>query len=142
MVSAKRTGCSAPSCGRPTWTSPASTGSVGASTAPRSRAAPNVSPAKAHPANATAPIVSGIATASKPMVGRHSARGASRSMRSPTPNRPTTTHNSLVTSHGPGLPIGLTASAMPGMKEKARKPNRISSAEAAGSRPDTSRGSQ
>ena len=85
---------------------------------------------------------SGIATSSKRTVGCQTKNVRNRSMRKPTPSKPTMTHNSLTISQGLGLLIGESAAGMPGMKPKATKPKPISSADAAGSRPETQRGNQ
>jgi hypothetical protein len=87
-------------------------------------------------------IVSGMAMARRRQVGAHRARLDSRSMRSPTPNRPTITQSSLTTSQAFGLVIGLMAAGMPGSQPKISSPSPISSADAAGSRPEMKRGSQ
>ena len=74
-------------------------------------------------------------------VGRHKAPRRGASMRKPTPNSPMMTHSSLNNSQMRGLVSGLIAGGIPG-RLNAAQPSPISSAEAAGSRPETKRGSQ
>lgn len=75
------------------------------------------------------------------MVGRQSPFDFKRSMRNPTPKRPTITQSSLTTSQGFGEMTGLTLIASPDAVI-AKNPRPISNADAAGSRPDTKRGNQ
>ena len=82
-VSAKLGSCSASSPGGPTPMSPASTGSVGASTAPRITAAPSERPITSDANTATAAMVSGIATAISRTTEPHSRHRSRRSSFSP-----------------------------------------------------------
>ena len=61
--------------GPPTWTSEASTGSVGASTAPSRRAAAGASPTAHQPISATEPMHSGMAIGQQPPGRRPAAPG-------------------------------------------------------------------
>jgi hypothetical protein len=85
LVSPKRTSSSLPSPGPASWTSPASTGSVGASTAASRTAAAGASPMRPHPRTATAAMVSGIVTASSRHVVPQRRHDSGRSIERPTP---------------------------------------------------------
>ena len=78
-VSAKFGSCSASSPGGPTPMSPASTGSVGESIAPRSSAAPSERPMTWVPNSAIPAIVSGIASRSSRVTDPHSRQRSGRS---------------------------------------------------------------
>ena len=92
-----------PVCGPATWTSEASTGSVGASAAPSSSAAAGARPA-VQPSSATRAIVTGMPIARSRHVAAHRSqlfrsRGLSgRSSARPTPIRATSTTSSVTCS--------------------------------------------
>ncbi len=85
-VSAKFGSCSASSPGGPTPMSPASTGSVGARTAPSSTAAPSERPITWDANSAMPAMVSGIAIASSRTTEPHSRQRRLRSSFSPDEN--------------------------------------------------------
>ena len=87
--------------GPSTWTSAASTGSVGASTAATSTAAGAASPITHQPSSAVAPMASGMPISSSRQVDAHARHVAQerrcrgRSSASPTPISATSTQNSV-----------------------------------------------
>ncbi len=122
-VRAKRTSSSAfsASTGSPTCTSEASTGSVGASTAPSRSAAAIGQPGRAMAATATPATVSGMARPSSRHVVDQRRGPARRLMARPAPMREMTTHSSVMCSSavrwaigsGSGRPMGSANSARP-----------------------------
>ena len=84
--------------------------------------------------------MSGSARTSSRHVGRQFAV-AMLSILSPAPNNATMTVSSVATSQIRGDLVGSSGAGMPGMNENAAAPASISSAAAAGSLPDTKRGS-
>jgi hypothetical protein len=114
-VSANRTGssCSSgrissanPSVGGVACTSDASTGSVGATTAPsRTAVAPSM-PRVTFPTAAVATMVSGITTASRRHVEAHARRSNGRSIFSPAPISATMTNSSVMRSATSGFARG------------------------------------
>ena len=90
--------------------SPASTGSVGASIAPSTIAAPSESPITPVPNRTTAPIVSGIATTSRRATPPHDSRFRGRSSFSPVPNRAMITASSVSRSISDSSASGSTQS--------------------------------
>ena len=78
--------------------SPARTGSVGASAAPSTIAAPSESPSTAVPNSATAPIVSGMAMASRRATEPHERQRSGRSSFRPAENSAMITASSAARS--------------------------------------------
>ena len=99
--------------------SPASTGSVGARTAPRTTAAPSDSPITSWPNIATPAIVSGIAISSSRATPDQERRVKARSSFRPAPNRAMINASSLIrsissassTGSSQSMPISSIASA-------------------------------
>ena len=92
--------------GPATRTSAASTGSVGASTAPSSTAAAGASPSRVHPRKATDAMHSGMVTASSLQVGLQERSPGRRSIDSPAPMSATITATSVRRSMSSRLSSG------------------------------------
>jgi hypothetical protein len=106
-VRAKRASSSGSrSIGPPTWTSSASTGSVGARTAPSRMAPAAVIPISHVPSSATPMMVSGIATASSRIGVRQPRQVSARSSFTPAPNRETMTASSAARLNSAASSIG------------------------------------
>ncbi len=124
LTSSSRSTLSPSTVGSPTWTSAASTGSVGATTAPNSSAVAGARPA-AQPARNIAPIVIGIVTPSRRHALAHDRQPGTRSRDRPAPSNEIRTASSVTCSVTSRCCRGST-SPSPGTMPKVTAPMAIS----------------